>query len=281
MERVAPTPLTIVRRHPVASYFVCAYALTWAYWIPMALAHQTVSIGGAATHFPGLFGPMIAALVVSRAAGTTGDLVARMTRWRVGLGWASVAIASPLVAFAFAAGLLVALGAPWPRWADLGRFNGAPAIGVAGLWVLLVLAGLGEEAGWRGFALPELERTHSPLAATLIVAVAWAGWHVPSFFVIETYRGLPPPALLGFLFGLMCGAIVLTWLYHHTRDSILMVGLWHGSFNLASGTLAARGTIAAVVSMLVMFGAVVLVVLEVAARRHGKTVLGVLTRKAP
>ena len=274
MEHAIRTP-TWVARHPVASYFVCAYAVSWAFWIPMALAHQTVAIGSPGTHFPGLFGPMIAALVVTRLAdGTLGDLPARMMRWRVGVGWALVAIASPLVALALVAAVLRLAGASAPRWDQLGLFNGVPSVGVLGVWLLLVIGGFGEETGWRGFALPRLERTHSPLGATLILALLWAGWHVPTFFVIETYRGFEPPAFIGFLIGLACGAIVLTWLYHRTRESILMVSLWHGSFNLASGTLAARGTIAAVVSTLVMVGAVVLVVLELHARRRGRTVLG-------
>ena len=70
--------------------------------------------------------------------------------------------------------------------------------------------------------------------------------------------------------GLTCGAVILTWLYNWSGGSILLVAVWHGLYNFISGTQAATGMLAAVVSTLVMIQGVVLIVLEVRARRRGR-----------
>jgi CAAX protease family protein len=86
---------------------------------------------------------------------------------------------------------------------------------------MLIFAGaLGEETGWRGYALPQLQRRFSPLASSLILAVLWFGWHLPQFFVIATYRDSSPVQYVGMFLGLACGAVVLTWLYNRSGGSI-------------------------------------------------------------
>ncbi len=267
-----PSLPAFVRRHPAPSFFVSAYLLSWGVWVPMALLRLTVTRGAHPTHVPGLLGPMLAALLVTALGGGregVRDLLARMVRWRVGVGWWLAAL-SPLGFLAIAVLATMATGGKAPALARFGYFNGFPEVGPLGVWALLTLVGgYGEEAGWRGFALPTLQRRHGPLAASLIVAVFWALWHAPSFPVIETYRGLPLAALPMFFVGLACGSIVLTWLYNRSGGSIGLVALWHGTFNLASGTEAARGTIAAIVSTLIVLQAAVLVALERRSRAGG------------
>ena len=91
--------LAIVRGHPLASYFLLTFALSWGYWIRAAIA------GGHLSHFPGVMGPLISAFVVTAIArGKPGSkgLLARMGRWRVPLRWYAAAAApfgSAILAF--------------------------------------------------------------------------------------------------------------------------------------------------------------------------------------
>ncbi|GAA2740783.1 CPBP family intramembrane glutamic endopeptidase [Kitasatospora cinereorecta] len=150
-----------------------------------------------------------------------------------------------------------------------------------GLWgvaaALLVVDGLGEETGWRGFALPALQRRHSPLVATLLLTVAWAGWHAPMFAVVDTYHSIAGPLLVGWFIGLFCGAVVLTWLYNRS-GSILLVAIWHTAYNIVSGTEAAKGVLAATSTTLVILLAATLVRLEIRAGRSNRpSILGPAT----
>ena len=255
-----------------------AYALSWSWLTPLAAAHEVVRRGaGWPTHLPALLGPAVAAVVVT--AWTTGrpglrDLGARVARWRVPLRWWLAAV-SPVVFLGLALIAMAAAGKALPDAADFGRFSGIPAIGLAGVLVIIFAGALGEETGWRGYALPQLQRRFSPLASSLILAVLWFGWHLPQFLVIATYRDFAPVQYVGMFLGLACGAVVLTWLYNRSGGSILLVAVWHGLYNVVSGTQAATGMLAAVVSTLIMIQAVVLIVLDLRARRRGRpSVLG-------
>jgi len=72
---------------------------------------------------------------------------------------------------------------------------------------VFLFVGLGEETGWRGFALPELQKSYSPLVASLVIAVFWAAWHIPLMGV--EFKGAVIPA---FLLSVVAGSVVLTWL---------------------------------------------------------------------
>lgn len=127
----------------------------------------------------------------------------------------------------------------------------------------------GEEKGWRGFALPILQRRYGALAAALLVTPIWALWHMPYFFTVSTYRGFAPVGYVGFVFGLACGSIVPTWLYNGTGGSIFACAVWHGLYNLETGTAAATNTIQAVTSAFIYILAFLLVGLELRARSRG------------
>jgi membrane protease YdiL (CAAX protease family) len=202
------------------------------------------------------------------------DLGARIVRWRVPVRWWLVAV-SPVVFLGLGLIAMAAAGKALPSLGDFGRFSGTPAIGLAGVLLIIFVGALGEETGWRGYALPQLQRRFSPLASSLILAVLWFGWHLPQFLVIATYRDFAPFQYVGMFLGLACGAVVLTWLYNRSGGSILLVAIWHGLYNFVGATQAATGILAAVVSTLIMIQGVALIVLEVRARRRGRpSILG-------
>ncbi len=273
-----------IRRWPLASFVVLAYAVSWAWMFPFVAAGDVVKTGVAwPTHFPALLGPALAALVVTALVwGRAGvcDLLARMARWRMPLRWWAAAV-SPLAFLGVALAVAAAAG-KLPRGSDFGLYSGLPAIGVAPVAVIAILITFGEETGWRGFALPLLQRRHGALAAALLVTPIWALWHLPYFFTLATYRDFAPVGYVGFVFGLACGSIVLTWLYNGTGGSILACAVWHGVFNLATGTAAATGTIQAVTTTFVYVQAFLLVGLELRARRRGEaSILGPRRGGAP
>ena len=262
----------------LVAYIVLAYALSWLWVIPLAADHLVVRRGiGWPTHLPALLGPAAAALVV--LAWTIGGQGVRhwgtqIVRWRVPARWWLVAV-SPALFLGLALVVMAVAGKTLPRAADFGLFSGIPAIGLFGVLLLVFVGALGEEAGWRGYALPQLQQRFSPLTSSLILAVVWFGWHLPQFWVIGTYRDFAPAQYVGMFLGLACGSVVLAWLYNRSGGSILLVAVWHGLYNVVSGTQAATGMLAAVVSTLIMIQGVALIVLELRARRRGApSVLG-------
>ena len=99
-------------------------------------------------------------------------------------------------------------------------------------FVIFVLV-VGEELGWRGYALPQLLALWSPLTSSLILGVLWGLWHLPTFFITGMPQyGLPLPA---FILLTIEYSVLLTWLFLHTHGSVLIATLCHGAINLSQG----------------------------------------------
>jgi membrane protease YdiL (CAAX protease family) len=208
---------------------------------------------------------MVAAFVMSAVVGrgaAVKDLLSRMARWRVAPLWYLVAL-SPLLFFAVAAVAMAATGSGWPDLGELGMFASLPVVAAPVMWLLLLVAGFAEETGWRGFAVPEMLKTRSFLSTALVIGLLWAMWHIPSMFFIDSYRQMGIAMFPMFTIAIVCGSIFLAWLYRATGGSVLMVAVWHGTYNLVSGTAAAHGLVAAVVTTGLMMWAVLIVVVEV------------------
>lgn len=176
--------------------------------------------------FAGLFGPTVAAVIVVAAAeGKTGlkDLLGWILRWRVGLRWYVIALGLPAVLALVTARLHLLFGAPSP--VQLGQLSILEPI----LFVLV----LGEEIGWRGYALPRLLATRSMLSASLILGVLWGAWHLPTFFI----PGMPQHSIPFSAFMLLTTAysVLFTWIYVHTAGSVLIATLFHGAINFCQG----------------------------------------------
>jgi membrane protease YdiL (CAAX protease family) len=212
------TITAFVKRHPLVVFFVLAYALTWPL-IPLVSVSPLFG-------FPALFGPALAAVIV--AAITDGrpglrDLLGRMVRWRVGARWYAVALGLPMVLALTAAGLHYLLGAQTSV-----NFGGLSVLNFV-VFALIV----GEELGWRGYALPRLLAERSGLVASLILGALWGAWHLPTFFVAGAPQyGLPVSA---FVLLTMAYSVVIAWVYLHARGSVLIVSLMHGAINLSQG----------------------------------------------
>lgn len=252
-----------VRAHPIVAYAVVTCAVSWSWWIPLARSGAVVEPAVAGPlYIPGLLGPAVGAIVVTAVIGGRAglrDLAARALRWRVAPRWYAIAVLGPLAALAVA----VAVTGDVPDLAEFGRHPALPALAAPVVWLFAVLVnGLGEEVGWRGFALPHLQHRHSSLRAVGILALLWAGWHAPVIGSLASFRDRGLSGIVAaplFTLGIACLTVALVWLTDRS-GSVLIAALAHGTYNMVSATAAAEGAVGTVATVLVMVGAAVLVV---------------------
>jgi membrane protease YdiL (CAAX protease family) len=191
------------------AFFLLAFAITWA----------TVPVGVFMAA-----GPLIAAIVVTAIVdGRRGlrELGARILRWRVGWQWYAAAIFIPLAIVMASGGLNVLIGAAESPIRDL-AIPGLVMMFALRL-VVPIFSPIGEEPGWRGFALPRLLADRSPFGATLILAPIVALWHVPLIFMAS--EDLAPI----FLLATVAVTFFYTWLFVHSGGSVLITIVAHAS----------------------------------------------------
>jgi uncharacterized protein len=97
----------------------------------------------------------------------------------------------------------------------------------------LIFFGFGEEVGWRGFALPRLQNKMNALKASVVLTLFWALWHLPLFFYRPGYTAMEFAGIAGWVFSLLTGSILLTWLYNSSRASILICAVFHSTVDIA------------------------------------------------
>jgi membrane protease YdiL (CAAX protease family) len=233
------------KRHSLAAYFTLAIVFSWAIYIPLVFVRQgwtDVQIPYS-MHYFASFGPMLAAIIMTAVTGGKEglhELWSRIVKWQVKWPYAAFAVLSPVALFVLSALAMRIIEGEWPDLHLLGQANYLPYLGWAVLPIWLATFGFGEEIGWRGFALPHLQKTMSVARATLILGLFWFLWHVPSFFYHETYVGMGWILIPGMFVGVLFGAVLFTWLYNGTGGSILMVAIWHALFDLLTASAAGR-----------------------------------------
>jgi uncharacterized protein len=203
------------RQHRLTTFFALAYVLSWTPW-----AFDAAGIPLGSTFFPG--GPLVAALVVIAIAdGGPGFrlLGSRLIRWRVGWIWYVVALGLPVLLVLVTGWVTSVLGAPAPDlsavvWADVALVLAVRLVNPAD-------SAMGEEPGFRGYALPHLQYRLSPVASAGVLGVLAAGWHLPLVLQGDLgWIGLPSTVVITFLY---------VWLFNRTQGSLLMAVLFHAS----------------------------------------------------
>jgi uncharacterized protein len=256
---------TWIAKRPAVSFYVLTLTLSWGYWLTLLAQGRRVVPGSVVTHFPGLLGPMLAAMAVTAVIGgrkALHELFARM--FRPGPHWPSkltLALA-PLALGAAAFAAMQILGKRLPSADAFAHFPGLPEHWpLAGVVTAVILVnGFGEETGWRGFLTERLLPAHGRFRATLWVALLWSLWHLPLFWLNAGMAALVGPVLIGWLFALVCGAFVLAQVYLATGHSILCVALWHAGYNMMVATEIGTGLPAAIVGTAVMAWGVIVAV---------------------
>lgn len=230
-----------LQQHPLVCYFMLAYGFSWLAWLPFLLSQGGLGILpvrlSQVALFPGLFlGPLLSGFLMTAATeGKLGvqHLLRRIILWRVGWQWYLFALVG-IPVFIFLGyfvlpGSIAVLHNPFPQIL---------------LWYPLLLlleiftSALGEEPGWRGFALPRLQTRYGALVGTLVLGVLWGCWHLP-LFLSTTWTGGSVSWLDvgGFLLKTIGTAIMITWMFNHTRGSLLLAILLHASIDAFGSVL--------------------------------------------
>jgi membrane protease YdiL (CAAX protease family) len=221
----------LLRRFPLLSFFVIAYAISWTYVLVFLVAWPLPDT--LVTDTPELLGPVVSGLVmtaVMSGRGEVRELLRRILVWRLKARWYLV----PLLAVPalYLTGLALVPGA-------IASYT-PPATGMLALYpvlfvVVAVLDGpLLEEPGWRGFALPRLQQRWGPLTGTVILGLLWGCWHAPQYLT-PTFSaangGLTLSGVAVFLVAAVSFSIIITWVFNHTRASLFMAILIHTCIN--------------------------------------------------
>ena len=233
-----PTPSTasprhsrtsnLVQRRPLMSFFVLTYAVAWSLWTPLVVAGDRLpgALGLVLAMLGSLVPSTLAILFIARLHGRRGvrKLLGRLLKARIGLRWyLAVLLLAMLVPLGVA--LSVVFGGPAP---DVD----ATIASALFLFVFMIFPGsaMGEELGWRGFALPHLQRDHSALGASLVIGAIWGCWHLPLYLVGTDVRS--PSIFPAFVLSVIALSVICTWLYNSTGGSLLIVVLCHAAANL-------------------------------------------------
>lgn len=235
--RQGPTLRRLVARHPVAAYLLMVFSVSVAVaQVPVLTRRDIVPFDLALYDSLGpLLGVALPAFVVVAATGGRDgvlELASRCWRWRVRPRWYGFAFLS------IPAGVLLCAGAIFGRpLLDVLAARWTLVFGavIPQLVLLIAFYIVAEEIGFMGFLQARWQDRFGPLKASVLVTIPFAVYHLPNLMV-ESGLGLAQLhlalALLGVLAVLqLFGRVVMMWLYNVTGSSVLLVGLWHSSFD--------------------------------------------------
>jgi len=217
---------------PVLTFFLLAYALAWLAWAPLVLSR-----GGLGflpfdlplwTTLPGSYAPLVAACIVQRMS--MGDYrIGRLAPIpRRALTSAVLGISLIVLGFVLLPSLWLSNGISQAfEWAALAAYP-------YGAFRAALMAGpIGEEPGWRGFALPRLQEMYGPVRAVVLLGALWALWHAP-LFLVPSWNGASPHVYFLLVAGF---GFVMALCFNLSQRSILVAIVLHAVFNASSGIL--------------------------------------------
>lgn len=222
-----------MNRKAIVVYFVLTYVFAWG-------------LSGLALLFPAFFGPVtlwnplvfltiwtptiwafILAFAFDGVAGLR-DLVIRVFRWRVGLRWYLIAtVGVALLALSARLARAYIDHTPDPSIANIAAY---PGLVWYGLSMLVIDPGpIGEDPGWRGYALPRMLQRFSPATGAILLGIVWALWHLPAFL----FSGMPQAGLsVGwFMLCVVSLTVLMSWVAVNTGGAVIPAILMHWTSN--------------------------------------------------
>ena len=236
------------------AFFGLTFAWGWAFWIPAAVIFRSRVDPMSVFHSPlavllqtlGAAAPSLSAMfLIARFYGQNNlkSSFARYKNWRLGIRWyvaavllyPAITLLSMLVHVAMR-GREFSLDPGTP----LGQMVGD--LGVIGIVLLMPLIYLSqllsspllEEFGWRGLALPLIQRSIPALSSSVVLGCLWWLWHIPLFLMYGNDTGRE---LVTSLTGMTALTVIMTWIFNNTAGSMVMPLLWHASLNVSLNVL--------------------------------------------
>lgn len=222
------------------NFFLLTFTLSWLIWIPLDLSHFGIAFNipesiSNIVRLSGVLMPAASALILTRITGgrdAMQNLWRRLFLWRVGWKWWLAAVAGQPA--------LLVLAAVISNLLSNSMVTPEPLVSVGALIVnvvMLLIATLGEEIGWRGVALPVLQQRNNALKSSAILGLLWATWHIPFWLLLDSFDQFGIVYLgLNFLFVLPL-TFYITWFFNHGKQSILLAVALHLTFNIVNTIL--------------------------------------------
>ena len=223
---------------PLITYFGLAYFISWTIWLPLygpafGLTHLPIL---PFHHGLGGLGPLIASFLTTwifhKAVGVK-QLLNKCLQVTP-LLYLAIALVSPFLLAIVATIINYFVDKTPINLSGLLTCKEFPNFNLFTFFVYnLIFFGFGEEVGWRGFALPRFQDKFNALASSIILTIFWAIWHWPLFFYRPGYTSMELAGMFGWVFSLLTGSILLTWLFNASKASILICAVFHSTIDIA------------------------------------------------
>jgi len=231
-----------INKYQIIIFFSLTFVFSWFPWYA-GIAPEVMAMGPSIAAF-------IIVLIVGGKRGFV-DLLRPFGRWRASLKLWAIAIFGPAILYLIGLGVYLLLGGEAPPFIMIKE-----ELNLIPLYLVMVVlmpwnGPVGEEFGWRGYALPKLQNKYGPLVASLVIGAIWGIWHLPSFFAPQGVIGAIAASvgmifILPYTLGTIANSIFMTWLYNKSTASALIAGIvWHASINFWAPVLLSDSSLVA------------------------------------
>lgn len=215
-----------MRQRDLLPFFVIAFLIAWGIFALYIFASEPMVrifgqlTGGHPLFYLAVYAPAIAAIglvLYRQGMGGLRRFLSRLLLWRTSVyGYVLMFLVVPLVFYASALFKADSSDTLFP-------FPSVSAYLMA--LFLMAIKGPVEEIGWRGLALPLLQRSMAPIGAAVVLGILWGVWHLPAF----VRSGTPQSAwsFAPFFLGVVALSVIVTSLFNSSRGSILIPAVFH------------------------------------------------------
>lgn len=252
----------------LTTYFLLAYLISWTIWFP--LYGHIFGLTNLPTlpyhHGLGGLGPLIAAFLTTwiyqRKGGV--NLLIRKCLQIKPFVYLVIALLSPFLLVFIAAIMNFIFDKTPINLSGLLSCKEFPQYNLFTFFIYnIIFFGFGEEVGWRGFALPRFQVKFNALTSSIILTIFWALWHFPAFFYRPGYTSIDFAGIFGWVFSLLTGSMLLTWLYNSSRASILICAVFHSTIDIAfTADLADKNIVNYMGFLITVWGILTIIILK-------------------